>query len=140
MPAGDLREQLVATAENAGVSIRDFFVWRTAGSLVNAAVVGFLGRGRYVLLTDSLLRHFTTREIQAVLLHEAGHVRRWHLPLRAAPEEDRQPPDRSLADVERVHIERVLEELDGNITQAAKVLGIDRATLYNKLKRYGIRR
>ncbi|MDH3456528.1 MAG: sigma-54 dependent transcriptional regulator [Gemmatimonadota bacterium] len=47
---------------------------------------------------------------------------------------------RSLAALERVHIERVLRETDGNMTQAAKVLGIDRATLYNKIKRYGIRR
>jgi DNA-binding NtrC family response regulator len=47
---------------------------------------------------------------------------------------------RSLAALEQVHIERVLRETDGNVTQAAKVLGIDRATLYNKIKRYGIRR
>jgi transcriptional regulator of acetoin/glycerol metabolism len=30
--------------------------------------------------------------------------------------------------------------MDGNISRSAKVLGIDRATLYNKLKKYGIRR
>ncbi len=51
-----------------------------------------------------------------------------------------QPSDMSLSAVERAHIESVLEEVEGNITQAAKVLGIDRGTLYNKLKRYGIGR
>jgi transcriptional regulator with PAS, ATPase and Fis domain len=77
---------------------------------------------------------------RAMVIGKGTTIEPEDLPLRAAPEENLQPPDRSLADVERGHIERVLEELDGNITQAAKVLGIDRATLYNKLKRYGIRR
>jgi DNA-binding NtrC family response regulator len=44
---------------------------------------------------------------------------------------------RSLDDVERAHILRVLEECGGNQTRAAEVLGVDRVTLHNKLKRYG---
>ena len=44
----------------------------------------------------------------------------------------------SLADVERDHIERVLREMDGNITRAAAALGIDRRTLQRKLRSYGI--
>jgi len=47
---------------------------------------------------------------------------------------------RSLEDVERRHILRILEECGGNQTHAADVLGIDRVTLYNKLKRYGWKR
>ena len=42
----------------------------------------------------------------------------------------------SLADVERDHIERVLDEMDGNITRAAAALGIDRRTLQRKLRSY----
>ena len=44
----------------------------------------------------------------------------------------------SLADVEREHIERVLLEMEGNITRAAAALGIDRRTLQRKLRSYGI--
>jgi transcriptional regulator of acetoin/glycerol metabolism len=33
------------------------------------------------------------------------------------------------------HILSVLEETEGNITEAAKILGIQRMTLYNKLKK-----
>ena len=44
----------------------------------------------------------------------------------------------SLADVERDHIERVLREKEGNITQAAAALGIDRRTLQRKLRSYDI--
>jgi DNA-binding NtrC family response regulator len=47
---------------------------------------------------------------------------------------------RSLAALEKDHVARVLRDCGGNVTQAAKVLDIDRATLYNKLKRYGLRR
>ncbi|MEZ4335493.1 MAG: sigma-54 dependent transcriptional regulator [Sandaracinaceae bacterium] len=43
-----------------------------------------------------------------------------------------------LADVERQHIQRVLDELEGNITKAAAALGIDRRTLQRKLRSYGI--
>jgi DNA-binding NtrC family response regulator len=43
---------------------------------------------------------------------------------------------RPLADVEREHIWRVLEETDGNRTRAAEILGITRQTLLNKLKGY----
>jgi DNA-binding NtrC family response regulator len=50
------------------------------------------------------------------------------------------PPTRSLSDMEKIHIARVLEDSGGNVTLAAKVLGIDRATLYNKLRRYELRR
>ncbi len=44
---------------------------------------------------------------------------------------------RRLEDVERDHILRVLEETAGNKTRAAAILGIDRVTLHNKLKKYG---
>lgn len=41
---------------------------------------------------------------------------------------------RSLADVERAHIERVLAAQRGNRTHAARVLGISRATLIKKIR------
>jgi len=47
---------------------------------------------------------------------------------------------RSLQDVERKHIEAILAETEWNITHAATTLGIDRVTLYNKIKRYGLKR
>ena len=44
---------------------------------------------------------------------------------------------KTIEDVTKNHILHVLEETDGNITRAAKILGIQRMTLYNKLKKYG---
>lgn len=43
----------------------------------------------------------------------------------------------SLAEVERLHIARVLEATDQNKTKAAQILGIDRKTLREKLKTLG---
>jgi two-component system, NtrC family, response regulator HydG len=47
------------------------------------------------------------------------------------------PGGRSLDEVERAHILRVLQECGGNQSRAAEVLDIDRVTLHHKLKRYG---
>jgi DNA-binding NtrC family response regulator len=44
----------------------------------------------------------------------------------------------SLAEVERAHIQRVLMQMDGNVTRAASALGIDRRTLQRKLKSFGL--
>ncbi len=45
----------------------------------------------------------------------------------------------SLREVERKHILATLRQHHWNITRSAKALGIDRVTLYNKIKRYQIR-
>jgi two-component system, NtrC family, response regulator HydG len=42
----------------------------------------------------------------------------------------------SLLDVEKEHILATLEHTNGNMTRAAEILGIERSTLYLKLKRY----
>ena len=62
------------------------------------------------------------------------------LPVSALNGDADEPLARSLAALEKEHIARVLSDCEGNVTRAAKVLDIDRATLYNKLKRYGLRR
>ena len=46
----------------------------------------------------------------------------------------------SLAEVERRHIGAVLERTDWNITHSAELLKIDRVTVYNKIKKYGLSR
>ena len=48
--------------------------------------------------------------------------------------------DLSLAEVEKAHIINVLDRQNWNITSSAKLLGIDRVTIYKKLNKYGINR
>jgi DNA-binding NtrC family response regulator len=44
----------------------------------------------------------------------------------------------TLEELERSHIERVLSELGGRVTEASQRLGIPRSTLYQKIKRFGL--
>ncbi|MFP4225199.1 MAG: sigma-54-dependent transcriptional regulator [Desulfobacterales bacterium] len=54
-----------------------------------------------------------------------------------------QPSDtrgRSLLDVEKRHIKTILDECGWNISQAARILDINRSTLHKKINRYELRR
>ncbi len=46
----------------------------------------------------------------------------------------------SLDEVEKKHIAAVLASTGGNVSASARVLGIDRVTLYNKMRKYSLRR
>jgi two-component system response regulator HydG len=48
------------------------------------------------------------------------------------------PSGISLQEVEKALILKTLEDTGGNRTRAAEILGINRRTLQNKLKEYGI--
>ena len=64
----------------------------------------------------------------------AGDVQFLH-PAEAPVDKPREPLS-SLRDAERVHIQRVLEEVAWNKKQAAKILEISRGTLYRKIVEY----
>ena len=51
-----------------------------------------------------------------------------------------QLPDLPLADLEKLAIEATLRRTSGNVKEAAQRLGIDRSTLYEKIKRYELAR
>jgi DNA-binding NtrC family response regulator len=77
--------------------------------------------------------------LERALLLAAGdtELEAHHLPSEIRPMKAREeslPDDLSMAAAERRHIQRVLETADGNRFQAAKILGISRQTLYNRLK------
>lgn len=52
--------------------------------------------------------------------------------------DERESPIKSLDEVEREHLERVLEKLNYNISNTARALKISRKTMHNKLKKYNI--
>jgi len=52
---------------------------------------------------------------------------------------DRGDSPATLSEMERQHIVRVIEFANGNMMETAKVLGIGRSTLYNKLREYGLK-
>jgi two-component system, NtrC family, response regulator HydG len=95
---------------------------------------------------DLLLRHDwpgNVRELQnaverAVVICAGGCIEPTDLPFAGPPVTGLWGG--TLADAERVHVEGVLREARWNISQAARALDIDRVTLYNKIRRYGLHR
>ena len=77
---------------------------------------------------------------RAVVAAAGGVIHLADLPetLRGSPAAAVGGPILTLAEVERQHLLGVLERLGGNKKGAAEALGIDRSTLYAKLKSYGI--
>ncbi len=60
-------------------------------------------------------------------------------PVQAHPRSPQTPPSTTdLEDIERATIQRVFEQVHGDKALAGRMLGISRATLYRKLKRYNI--
>jgi two-component system, NtrC family, response regulator AtoC len=51
---------------------------------------------------------------------------------------DVEPGDMKLKSLEEAHIRRVIAQCTGNRSKAARELGINRTTLYNKMRQYGI--
>ena len=60
------------------------------------------------------------------------------LPGQPRPVQNWEVPDISLDELERRAILAALERKHGNVKEASAALGIDRSTLYDKLKRYAI--
>ena len=80
MPTCPMRDMLLGVCERHGVKVREILVWETQGAMINAAVMGLFGRLRYVLMTDSLLELLTFQQVEGVMAHEVGHVKRHHMP------------------------------------------------------------
>jgi DNA-binding NtrC family response regulator len=95
---------------------------------------------------EALLRHpwpGNVRELdhtieRAVLLAEGGEIRARDLGLAGAADGSRSLESMSLEDVERVLIDKALARANGNVSDAAKALGLSRSALYRRLKRHGL--
>ncbi len=75
---------------------------------------------------------------RAVILAERDTISPKELSLASADAGEDAPQPQTLEEMEKEHILRVLREADGNQSRASQVLGIDRKTLYHKIKKYGI--
>tara|TARA_Y100000589_G_scaffold8325_2_gene7083 strand:- start:6881 stop:8302 length:1422 start_codon:yes stop_codon:yes gene_type:complete len=79
LPDGSIRIDLESICARHGVRVRDIMLWRTGGTMINAAVMGLVRHLRYVVLTDGLIEQLPRRQVQAVMAHEVGHVRHRHM-------------------------------------------------------------
>jgi DNA-binding NtrC family response regulator len=77
---------------------------------------------------------------RAVVINRSGKIAPDDLPLQMSGTPVTSGKDLSLADVERRHIQSMLEANNWNIPRTADLLNIDRVTLYNKIEKYGLKR
>ena len=74
----NLRNKIQRLAAQDAIKYKDIVVWQTE-SIANAAVAGIVPWSRQIFLTEALLKHFSTDEIEAVVAHEFGHIRYKHI-------------------------------------------------------------
>ena len=75
---------------------------------------------------------------RAVVLSRGPEIGVEHLGLRRAPIGQRTLEDMTLGEVERLLIERALEQCQGNVSRAAHKLGLSRSALYRRIERHRI--
>ena len=76
---------------------------------------------------------------RAIVIDQGPEVKVHLLPfcnIEMVTEEEPQ----SLQEIERLHIEKMLEHHDWNIARTARLLQIDRSTLHKKIKKFGLQR
>ena len=74
----------------------------------------------------------------AVILAKSSLIETADLPQQSLSLAHLPLAGKSLKEMEKNHILNVLSETGGNYSQAAKLLGITRVTLYNKVRKYGL--
>jgi Zn-dependent protease with chaperone function len=79
LPEGYLKSELDAFCTTQNFSA-DFYLWPLfEGRVMTAAVMGIVPGFRYILLTPALIETMSREELEAVMAHEIGHVKKYHL-------------------------------------------------------------
>jgi len=80
LPEGPKRRRIEAICEKAKLKYNNILKWPIfEGKLLTAGVMGLIKRFRYILVTESLLEILNDDEIDAVMAHEIGHIKKKHL-------------------------------------------------------------
>ena len=96
--------------------------------------------------TDFLLKYDwpgNVRELENAIERAVILAKDSYIDIADLPQENRllvhsAPRGESLREVEKNHILNVLNETGGNYSEAARILGISRVTLYNRIRAYGL--
>jgi len=79
---GIYRMQIEAFCKKAHLEYSDILKWPLfGGRMITAGVMGLVKRFRFILVTPALLRFLHSKELDAVMAHEIGHVKKNHLQL-----------------------------------------------------------
>ncbi len=106
---------------------------------MNRRISGFSQDAMAALMTypwPGNVRELANAIERAVVLCRGDRIEASHFPFAGPP----ASADHSLAAIEEAHIRQMLAACSYNVAQAARELDIDRVTLYNKMKKFGIER
>jgi Zn-dependent protease with chaperone function len=79
LPESALRSRLVAFCKKQHFSA-EIYLWPLfEGRVLTAGVMGVVPRLRYLLITPALIETMSEEELEAVMAHEIGHVKKMHL-------------------------------------------------------------
>jgi Zn-dependent protease with chaperone function len=81
MESGPLRHEVEQFCRSQDFSSEILYWPLFEGKMVTAGVMGMVPKFRYLLLTPALLSVLDQEELEAVLAHEIGHVKKYHLVL-----------------------------------------------------------
>jgi Zn-dependent protease with chaperone function len=77
---GVTRFRIESLCRTADMKYKDILLWPLfEGRMITAGVMGLVRRFRYVLVTPALLQHLRPDELDAVIFHEIGHIKNYHL-------------------------------------------------------------
>jgi DNA-binding NtrC family response regulator len=77
---------------------------------------------------------------RAVVVGRGDTIELRDLPFSSEINSDPDPELSSLSEIEKRYIEKTLNQNNWNINKCAGILGIERATLYNKISKYGLKK
>ena len=80
LQSGYARTRIEELCQKTGIGYADILQWDLfGGKMLTAGVMGFISRFRYFLITPALLALLNEEELDAVILHEIGHIKRFHI-------------------------------------------------------------
>jgi len=80
LESGYVRSRIEKLCRRAGLEYSNILYWPIfGGRMITAGIMGLIKKFRYILITEALVRHLEPEEMDAVIAHEIGHVKRKHL-------------------------------------------------------------
>ena len=80
LEAGDVRTRIENVCRQAGMEYANILYWPIfGGRMITAGVMGLVKKFRYILVTGAFIRFLEPDEIDAVIAHEVGHIKKNHL-------------------------------------------------------------
>ncbi|CAN2042791.1 Peptidase [Candidatus Magnetomoraceae bacterium gMMP-15] len=80
LPEGFYRERIEAICKRAKLKYSNILYWPIlGGNMITAGVMGLVKKFRYILVTKALLQAMSPEELDSVISHEIGHIKRKHL-------------------------------------------------------------